>query len=88
MTRIARHNHIMSVLRKLHWLPVKCRAQYKLLTHTCKALYGQSAVYLRDILQVPQNTQLLVIPTMRKMKQPVSGIHWLAISEKLKQWRH
>jgi len=65
-------NILRPVLKKLHWLPVKYRAQYKLLVHTYKALHDQSPVYLRDMLQIytpdrtliSQNTQLLVVPKM------------------------
>jgi len=45
VTRTARHNHITPVLNKLHWLPVKYRAQFKLLVHTHKALHDRSPVY-------------------------------------------
>ena len=48
----ARDNHITPVLKKLHWLPVKYRAQYKLLVHTYKALFDHSHVYLEDMVQV------------------------------------
>jgi len=73
VTRTARHNHITPVLKKLHWLPVKYCAQFKLLAHMHKALYDRSSVYLRDMLQMytpgrtlrSQNTQLLVVPKMR-----------------------
>jgi len=71
--RTARHNYITPILKKLHWLPVKYRAQFKLLVHTHKALHDQSPVYLRDMLQMytsgrtlrSQNTELLVIPKIR-----------------------
>jgi len=57
----------------IHRLPVKYRAQFKLLVHMHKALHGRSPVYLRDMLQMytpgstlrSQNTQLLVVPKMR-----------------------
>ena len=74
VARTARHNHITPVLKKLHWLPVKYRAQFKLLVHTQhKALYDRSPVYLREMLQVyspdrtlrSQNIQLLVVRKMR-----------------------
>ena len=72
-TRTAWHNHNTPVLKKLHWLPVKYRAQFKLLVHTHKALHDRSPVYLRDMLQMytprrtlrSQNTQLLVVPKMQ-----------------------
>ena len=52
VTRTAGHNHITPVLKKLHWLPVKYRAQFKLQVHTHKALHYRPPVYLRDMLQM------------------------------------
>ena len=70
VARTARHNHITPVLKKLHWLPVKYCAQFKLLAHTHEALHDRSPVYLRDMLQMytpgrSQNTQLLIVSKMR-----------------------
>ena len=45
VTRTARHNHITPVLKKLYWLSVKYRGQYKLLVHMYKALHDQYPVY-------------------------------------------
>ena len=44
VTRIARHNHITPVLKKLHWLLVEYRAQFKLLVNTHKALHDRFPV--------------------------------------------
>ena len=73
VTRTVRHDHITPVLKELHWLPVKYRVQYKLLVHTYKALYGQSPVYMRDMLEIyrpsrtlrSQNAMTLVVPKMK-----------------------
>ena len=73
VTRTARHDHITPVLKKLHWLPVKYSVQYKLLVHTYKSLYGQSPVYMRNMLEVyrpsrtlrSQNTMTLVVPKLK-----------------------
>ena len=73
VTRTARHDHITPALKQPHWLPVKYRVQYELLVHTYKALYGQSPVYMRDMLEVyrpsrtlrSQNTMTLVVPKMK-----------------------
>jgi len=73
VTRTARHNHITPVLKKLHWLPVKYCAQFKLLAHMHKALHDRYPVYLRDMLQMytpgrtlrSQNTQLVVVPKIQ-----------------------
>ena len=42
--------HITPVLRSLHWLPVKFRVQFKMLTLTYRALHGGAPQYLTDLL--------------------------------------
>ena len=100
MTKTTGHHRITPVLKKLHWLPVKYRSQYKLLVHTYKGLHDQgSPVYLRDMVQVYtpgrtlrfQNTIPLVVPKMRTiliMQHLITGMHCLPTSEKVRQLRH
>ena len=45
-----RRDHITPVLKDLHWLPVRFRAQFKVLVLTFKALNGLSPVYLKERL--------------------------------------
>ena len=51
-TRTKKYHHISSVLRKLHWLPVTKRIEFKILTMTYKALNGMAPSYICDLLQV------------------------------------
>ena len=66
ITRTSRYNHITPVLKELHWLPVQHRVVYKILTHTYKALHGESPAYIRHMLQV-------YVPrrTLRSQNDPV-----------------
>lgn len=52
ITRTSRSSHITLVLKELHWLPVQYRIHFKILTHTYKALHGQSPEYVSSILEV------------------------------------
>ena len=54
VTRTSRYCHITPILKALHWLPVQYRLQYKILTHTYKALHDQSPVYMtiKELLHV------------------------------------
>ena len=52
VTKTSRYCHIAPILKELHWLPVQHRVQYKILTHTYKALHEQSPVYIKELLQV------------------------------------
>ena len=54
-----RSDHIIPILRELHWLPVKQRIQYKLLVTTYKALHGGAPYYLSEILHLYQSTRTL-----------------------------
>ena len=49
--------HITPVLASLHWLPVKARADFKVLLLTYKALHGLAPTYLSVLV-------LLYIPTV------------------------
>ena len=49
-----RCQHISPVLRKLHWLPVTKRIEFKIITMTYKVLNGMAPSYICDLLQVHQ----------------------------------
>jgi hypothetical protein len=76
VTRTSRHSHITLVLKDLHWLPVKYRIQYKILTHAYKALSDSSPVYIRDMIEVYRpvrqlrstDTVSLVLPKVKSVK--------------------
>ena len=50
---------ITPVLSSLHWLPVKSRTEFKILLLTSKALNGQTAKYLKDLLEPSHPTRAL-----------------------------
>ena len=50
MTRTQKIDHITPVLASLHWLPVKARADFKVLLLTYKALHGLAPTYLSDLV--------------------------------------
>lgn len=47
---IPRHNHITQHLCDIHWLPIKRRITFKLLTHAYKALHNTGPQYLNNRL--------------------------------------
>ena len=73
VTGAKRREHITSVLRNLHWLPIKKRIIYKILLLTYKSLKGLAPDYLKDLLDqyVPTRTlrsgskHLLCVPRVR-----------------------
>ena len=74
LTRTIFKNHSTSVLVSLHWLPVKARADFKVLLLTYKALHGLAATYLSDLVlpYIPtrtlrsQDAGLLIVPRISK----------------------
>ena len=83
--KTSRYCHITPILKELHWLPVQYRTQYKILTHTYKALHEQSPVYIKELLQVyrprrdlrsQNNPLILEVPRSRTV---LFGDHSFAI---------
>ena len=50
ITGIKKREHVTESLMELHWLPVKERSEYKVITLTYKALNGMAPSYLSDLL--------------------------------------
>ena len=59
ITRTRRRDHITQVLVKLHWLPVRRRIEYKMLSHTYRAIHRQAPQYMCDMLSLYQPTRAL-----------------------------
>lgn len=70
VSRVGKFDHIQPVLKKLHWLPVKERIDFKVLLLTHKSLLGKAPAYLANELMEykpsrtlrSQNQQLLEVP--------------------------
>jgi len=52
ITGVSRFDHITPVLKELHWLPIHCRIDFKILTLTFKALNDKSPSYIKNLLKV------------------------------------
>ena len=50
ITYTPRNEHITLAMKDLHWLPVKERIEFKILTIVYKALHGQTPDYIRALL--------------------------------------
>ena len=85
ITKTKRHDHITPMLIKLHWLPVRRRIEYKILSHIYRAMHRRAPQYLCDMLPFyqparalrPQSTLTLSVPRSRTKK-----------SWKSMRWRH
>ena len=50
LTGTSKYQHISPVLKKLHWLPIRKRIEFKILLLTWKALNGMAPKYLQDLV--------------------------------------
>ena len=60
VTKTPKWEHITPVLKILHWLPVKYRAQCKVLLLTFKGLYGLAPLYIADLLNLSHMSQNVI----------------------------
>ena len=61
VTRTRSSEHIATVLRRLHWLPVRQRITYKILLLTYKALNGMAPKYIADLFQTLYSDEAVTI---------------------------
>ena len=95
-TGSGRRDHITQVLRDLHWLPVRFRAQFKVLVLPFKALNGLGPVYLKERLHPnrPARTLrssskgLLVVPSLQRAFSVVAPALWNALPSDVKEINH
>ena len=61
--------HITPHLKKLHWLPIQKRCQFKLLTHAYKALHNEGPAYINKCMafqQPTKHTSTICLPLPRR----------------------
>ena len=49
--KVSRRQHITDLRKRLHWLPIPARIEFKILSMTWKALHNQAPGYLVDLLK-------------------------------------
>ena len=54
ITRVKQRERITPALIELHWLPIKARIEFKILTLTYKALNNNEPKYLRNMLEISE----------------------------------
>ena len=53
---IPKFDHITPIIRRLHWLPVKARVEFKILLLTYKALHGLAPAYLSEMVELQRGS--------------------------------
>ena len=51
ITDTKKHNHITTVMRSLHWLPIRSRIIFKILLLVYKTLHGLAPAYLTELVK-------------------------------------
>ena len=51
ITKKRKFDSISPILQELHWLPIKSRIKFKLLTMVFRCIQGSAPVYLQEIMQ-------------------------------------
>ena len=59
VTRTRKTEHITPLLRRLHWLPLQKRVEFKILCLTYKVLNDMAPVYLRELLNIRSSGRTL-----------------------------
>ena len=54
-TLCTKHAHITPVLRLFHWLPIKARIDYNIMTLSYQCINGTAPIYLADLRSAEQN---------------------------------
>ena len=68
VTNTRKYDHIMPVLKRLHWFPVKQRITYKLLLLTYKAVHQLAPHYMNEL--VKQSSRQLKSSNMCLLQTP------------------
>lgn len=68
------HQHITTILRKLHWFPAHSRIEYKILTLTYKAVHESMLHYLCELIQTHTPSGPLRSSSLPILYQPRSNL--------------
>ncbi len=56
--KLKKFDHITEGRKKLHWLPVQARMEFKISAITWKCLHDQAPPYLRELIQIKQHQRV------------------------------
>jgi len=59
LTGVNRREHITPVLQNLHWLPIRRRVEFKILTLMCRIKLGIAPIYLSNLVNSYQPSRML-----------------------------
>eukprot|EP00112_Aurelia_sp_Birch-Aquarium-sp1_P010318 Seg2209.5 transcript_id=Seg2209.5/GoldUCD/mRNA.D3Y31 product="putative RNA-directed DNA polymerase from transposon X-element" pseudo=true protein_id=Seg2209.5/GoldUCD/D3Y31 len=56
---LSKFEHITPALQQVHWLPIRYRIQFKLMTFVYKAVRNEAPEYIRDLIELKQSNYSL-----------------------------
>ncbi len=56
--KLKKFDHITEGQKKLHWLPLQARIEFKISAITWKCLHDQAPPYLRELIQIKQHQRV------------------------------
>ena len=68
MMGLKRSNHVTPILKNLRWLPFEKRIEFKILLITYKTIHGQSADYLKPLIEMYQPLRTLRLACVAGVK--------------------
>ena len=74
VTRCNKYDNVTPILKRLHWLPVRYRIQYKICLLTLKSLHGRAPTYLAEMLEPYQPGRSLRSANHAMLKVPRSRL--------------
>jgi len=85
LARVRKREHITPVLRRLHWLPIRQRVEFKVLLLAFKALNNQAPSYIRDLLTIRETKRTLRSSDKQCLVEPIYrlesyGVHAFSCS--------
>ena len=77
ITNTPRNDHITPVLRSLHWLPVKERMTFKILTLSFKAIHGLAPDYIQSLVTLPCPSRYSLRRNNERFLKPYGRKTWV-----------
>ena len=73
VSRIKKSEHITPILKRLHWLPVTKRLEFKIACLVYKVIHGVAPAYLGELLEIQSSTRTLRSTTsgVVNLQQPI-----------------
>ena len=74
VTASRKHDHITTILRRLHLLPVRYGIIFKILVLTYKSINGQAPSYIKDLLKYKNSGRVLRSSNKHLRDEPVAKL--------------